>query len=75
MKLHWEEFDQYLLVLLLPMLHLNVKWSNAKLYNPLPNELNCDCRSVPTIHCRDLLEWVEVTQVAAILVEACVADW
>ena len=51
--MHWSEFDRYILV---PKLSLIAKWSCVNFFNPLPYQLNSECRSVPTLQRRDWLE-------------------
>ena len=45
-KLHWSEFDRYLLVQVLSSI---VKWSSGNIYNPLPKQINGEWWSVPKV--------------------------
>ena len=53
-KFLWSEFGRYLLV---PGLISIAKWSNVGFYNPLSNQLNGKCRSVPSLQRQNWLEW------------------
>ena len=52
-KLHWGEFEQYLLV---PVLSSIAKRHSVDFYNPC-NRLNCECWSVLIGQRQDWLEW------------------